>query len=63
MFSPLFPSSQKVLIRMIERKTAMFWTVNALLVVFSAALAGKVLRRRHPEWTLFGKSDENSPLA
>jgi hypothetical protein len=48
---------------MIERKTAMFWTVNVLLVVFSAALAGKVLRHRHPEWTLFGKSDENSPLA
>ena len=41
----------------------MFWTVNALLVVFSAALAGKVLRHRYPEWTLFGKSDENSPLA
>jgi len=36
----------------------MFWIVNSLLVVFSATLAGKVLRHRHPNWTLFGKSDE-----
>lgn len=36
----------------------MFWIANALLVVFSAALAGKVLRHRHPDWVLFGKSDK-----
>lgn len=41
----------------------MFWIVNSLLVVFSAALAGKVLRHWYPDWELFGKGEKDSQQA